>query len=60
MKQIRPMDNANRIEWEQIYREVETFQRTKHRNIVPLLASYDLDTTDSSDRPLITLYLSFP
>lgn len=60
MKQIRPMDNENKTEWEQIYREVETLQRTKHRNIVPLLASYYLDTTDSSDRPLRTLYLLFP
>ena len=54
------MDNENRTEWEQIYREVETLQRMRHRNIIPLLASYYLDTTDSSDRPLRTLYLLFP
>ena len=60
LKQIRPMDNENRTEWEQIYREVETLQRMRHRNIIPLLASYYLDATDSSDRPLRTLYLLFP
>lgn len=54
------MDNENRTEWEQVYREVETLQRMKHRNIIPLLASYYLDTTDSSERPLRTLYLLFP
>lgn len=54
------MDNEDQLEWEQLYREVETLQRMNHRNIVPLLASYYLDTTDSSDRSLRTLYLLFP
>lgn len=60
MKQARPMNQENRDEWDQLYREVETLQRTRHPNIIPLLASYYLDTTDSSDRSLRTLYLLFP
>lgn len=60
MKQIRPMNNESKDEWEQLYREVDTLQKTRHPNIVPLLASYYLDTIDSSDRPLRTLYLLFP
>ena len=60
MTQIQPMENGYRIEWKRIYREVGTLQETRYRNIVPLLASYYLDTTDSSDRPLRTSYLLSP
>lgn len=60
MKQIRPINNDSKEEWDQLYREVETLQKVRHLNIVPLLASYFLDTTDSSDRLIRTMYLLFP
>ena len=60
MKQIRPINNDSKEEWDQLYREVETLQKARHLNIVPLLASYFLDTTDSSDRLIRTMYLLFP
>ena len=44
----------------QAYREVETLQKRRHQNIVPLLASYYLDGTDSSRRPTRTMHLLFP
>ena len=44
----------------QAYREVETLRKRRHQNIVPLLASYYLDGTDSSDRPTRTMHLLFP
>lgn len=60
MKQVRPMNNESKDEWNQLYREVETLQRMRHPNIVPLLASYYLDSTDSSNRSFTTMYLLFP
>lgn len=44
----------------QAYREVETLQKRRHQNIVPLLASYYLDGTDSSNHPTRTMYMLFP
>ena len=45
---------------EEIYhREVETLQKREHPNIVPLLASYTLDTTES-EHPVRSLHLIFP
>ena len=60
MKQIRPKDNENEAEWSQLYREVETLQKARHRNIVPLLSSYYINTIDSSDRSQKVLYLLLP
>lgn len=44
----------------QAYREVETLRKRRHQNIVPLLASYYLDGTDSSNRSTRTMHLLFP
>ncbi|KAL8692369.1 MAG: hypothetical protein Q9218_002588 [Villophora microphyllina] len=60
LKQVRPSNNDSSEEWDQLYREVETLQRMRHSNIIPLLASYFLDTVGSSDRTIRTLYLLFP
>ncbi|KAL8950173.1 MAG: hypothetical protein Q9222_003780 [Ikaeria aurantiellina] len=60
LKRLRPLDNNDTEEWGRFYREVETLQRKRHPNIVPLLASYFLDGTDSSDNPMRTLCLLFP
>lgn len=51
MTQIQPMVNENKIEWEQIYREAGILQKTRRRNIAPLLAFYYPDTTDLSYSP---------
>ena len=60
LKQVRPVDNESRNEWNQLYREVETLQKRRHPNIVPLLASYDVNIVDASGRPLRTMFLLLP
>ncbi|KAL9128047.1 MAG: hypothetical protein Q9217_003186 [Psora testacea] len=59
-KRIRPMSDPSQGDWERLFREVQTLQkRRNHPNIVPLLASYTLDTVESGHHVKV-LYLLFP
>ena len=54
------MSDPSQDDWERLSREVQTLQkRGNHPNIIPLLASYTLDTVESGHHVKI-LYLLFP
>ena len=54
------MTDPSQDDWERLFREVQTLQiRGNHANIIPLLASYTLDTVESGHHVKI-LYLLFP
>ena len=54
------MTDPSQDDWERLFREVQTLQkRGNHPNIIPLLASYTLDTVESGHHVKI-LYLLFP
>ena len=54
------MTDPSQGDWEKLFREVQTLQRrSNHPNIIPLLASYTLDT-DESGHYVKTLHLLFP
>ena len=54
------MSDPSQDDWENLFREVQTLQkRGNHPNIIPLLASYTLDTVESGHHVKI-LYLLFP
>ena len=54
------MSNPSQGDWERLFREVQTLQkRSNHPNIIPLLASYTLET-DESGHYVKTLHLLFP
>ena len=54
------MSDPSQDDWERLFREVQTLQkRGDHPNIIPLLASYTLDTIESGHHVKI-LYLLFP
>ena len=54
------MSDPSQNDWERLFREVQTLQkRGDHPNIIPLLASYTLDTVESGHHIRI-LYLLFP
>ena len=48
------------MEWERIWREVETLWERKHPNIVELLGAYTLHLPDRSGNPSRVMYLLFP
>ena len=58
-KRIRAKNDRSGGEWRKLYREVETLQKRRHLSIIPLLASYYLETVESGDE-LKTLHLIFP
>ncbi len=54
------MTDPSQSDWERLFREVQTLQkRSNHPNIIPLLASYTLET-DESGHYVKTLHLLFP
>ena len=54
------MTDPSQGDWEKLFREVQTLQRrSNHPNIIPLLASYTLET-DESGHYVKTLHLLFP
>jgi serine/threonine protein kinase len=54
------MSNPSQGDWKRLFREVKTLQkRSNHPNIIPLLASYTLET-DESGHYVKTLHLLFP
>ena len=54
------MSDPSQDDWERLFREVQTLQkRGNHPNIIPLLASYTLDTVESGHHVKV-LYLLFP
>ena len=54
------MSDPSQDDWERLFREVQTLQkRGNHPSIIPLLASYTLDTVESGHQVKI-LYLLFP
>ena len=54
------MSDPSQDDWERLFREVQTLQkRGNHPNIIPLLASYTLDTVESGHQVKI-LCLLFP
>ena len=54
------MSDPSQGDWERLFREVQTLQkRRNHPNIIPLLASYTLET-DESGYYVKTLHLLFP
>ena len=54
------MTDPSQSDWERLFREVQTLQkRRNHPNIIPLLASYTLET-DESGHFVKTLHLLFP
>lgn len=54
------MSDPSQADWEKLFREVKTLQRrSNHPNIIPLLASYTLET-DESGHYVKTLHLLFP
>ena len=54
------MTDPSQDDWERLFREVQTLQkRRNHPNIIPLLASYTLET-DESGHSVKTLHLLFP
>ena len=60
LKKINFLNNSSKEQMTQAYREVETLRKRRHQNIVPLLASYYLDGTDSSNSPTRSMHLLFP
>ena len=54
------MTDPSQSDWEKLFREVRTLQkRSNHPNIIPLLASYTLETVESGHY-VKTLHLLFP
>ncbi len=54
------MTDPSQSDWEKLFREVQTLQkRSNHPNIIPLLASYTLET-DESGHYVRSLHLLFP
>ena len=54
------MSDASQGDWEKLFREVQTLRkRSNHPNIIPLLASYTLET-DESGHFVRSLHLLFP
>ena len=54
------MTDPSQSDWERLFREVQTLQkRRNHPNIIPLLASFTLDTVESGHH-VKTLHLLFP
>lgn len=54
------MSNPSHGDWEKLFREVQTLQaRRSHPNIIPLLASYLMETVESG-HDVQTLHLLFP
>ena len=54
------MTDPSQGDWEKLFREVQTLQsRSNHPNIIPLLASYTLET-DESGHYVKSLHLLFP
>ena len=54
------MTDPSQGDWERLFREVQTLQRrSDHPNIIPLLASYTLET-DESGHYVKSLHLLFP
>ena len=54
------MSDPSQGDWERLFREVQTLQkRRNHPNIIPLLASYTLETVESGHH-VKTLHLLFP
>ena len=54
------MTDPSQDDWKKLFREVQTLQRrSNHPNIIPLLASYTLET-DESGHFVKTLHLLFP
>ena len=54
------MTDPSQDDWERLFREVQTLQkRRNHPNIIPLLASYTLET-DESGHYVRSLHLLFP
>ena len=54
------MSDASSGDWVRLFREVQTLQkRSNHPNVIPLLASYTLETVESGHH-VKTLHLLFP
>lgn len=54
------MSDPSQGDWERLFREVQTLRkRSNHPNIIPLLASYTLETVESGHH-VRTLHLLFP
>ena len=54
------MTDPSQSDWQRLFREVQTLQkRSNHPNIIPLLASYTMET-DESGNYVKTLHLLFP
>ena len=60
MKEVKALDNDSKDEWEELNHEVETLERRRHPNIIPLLGSYYLHIPESSGRLAKTMHLIFP